>query len=132
MVAVWPAIHAERAALLADLDTLTAEQWATPSLCAQWSVKQVFGHIIATAQMTPAKFFLGMAGSGFRFGRYIEANVERFSAGTPAEMLATFRGLSTGPATRRARTTRGSARRSCTPRTSGVPSGCTVTTRSRR
>lgn len=93
MVAVWPAIHAERVALLAELEALTEEQWTTPSLCSQWSVKQVFGHIIATAQMTPPKFLLGMAGNGFRFDRYIAANVDRFSAGTPAEMLATFRGL---------------------------------------
>lgn len=93
MVAVWPAIHAERAALLADLEALTDEQWGARSLCSQWSVKQVFGHVIATAQMTPAKFFAGMAGNGFRFDRYIAANVDRFSAGTPVQLLATFRSL---------------------------------------
>jgi uncharacterized protein (TIGR03083 family) len=93
MVAVWPTIHVERAALLADLEPLTDEQWATRSLCSQWSVKQVFGHIIATAQMTPPKFFLGMIGSGFSFPGFIAKGVERFSAGTPAQMLATFRGL---------------------------------------
>lgn len=93
MVAVWPAIHAERNALLADLEPLTDDRWATPSLCSQWSVKQVFGHIIATAQMTPPKFFLGMAANGFNFGKFIGTNADRFSEGSPAQLLATFRGL---------------------------------------
>jgi len=35
MVAVWPAIHTERSALLADLEPLTDQQWAARSLCTQ-------------------------------------------------------------------------------------------------
>jgi hypothetical protein len=31
---VWQQIHAERAALAADLADLTDQQWVTPSLCA--------------------------------------------------------------------------------------------------
>lgn len=93
MVAVWPTIHAERAALLTDLEPLTDQQWAARSLCSQWSVKQVFGHIIATAQMTPPKFLLGMAGNGFRFDRFIMRTAEGFSAGSPADMLTAFRGM---------------------------------------
>ena len=30
----WPLVHAERAALAADLADLTDDQWAAPSLCA--------------------------------------------------------------------------------------------------
>ena len=93
MVAVWPAIHAERQALLADLESLSEQQWQMPSLCSQWTVKQVFGHIIATAQMTPPKFLAGMLGSGFNFAGFIEKNADRFSAGTPTEMLAAYRGM---------------------------------------
>ncbi len=93
MVAVWPTIHAERQALLVDLEPLSDEQWQTRSLCSQWTVKQVFGHVIATAQMTPRKFFTELIGSGFSFPRYIQKNVDRFSAGPPAELLDTFRGL---------------------------------------
>jgi Mycothiol maleylpyruvate isomerase N-terminal domain len=43
----WPLIHAEREALIADLGTLTDEQWATRSLCADWTVRDVLGHMIA-------------------------------------------------------------------------------------
>ena len=38
---VWPAIHAERTALAADLDGLGEDAWATQSLCAEWTVRDV-------------------------------------------------------------------------------------------
>jgi uncharacterized protein (TIGR03083 family) len=63
----WPTIHAEREALIADLTPLTAEQWATQSLCADWSVRQVLAHMTATAKMTPPKFAGKFIASGFRF-----------------------------------------------------------------
>ena len=31
----WPTIHEEREVLANDLSSLTDEQWATPSLCAE-------------------------------------------------------------------------------------------------
>jgi uncharacterized protein (TIGR03083 family) len=41
----WSLAHAERAALAADLAELTDEQWATPSLCTGFSVRQVLAHL---------------------------------------------------------------------------------------
>jgi hypothetical protein len=41
----WPTIHAERSALVADLESLTDAQWATPSLCAGWSVRDGQGRL---------------------------------------------------------------------------------------
>jgi uncharacterized protein (TIGR03083 family) len=63
----WPLIHAEREALADDLASLTDEQWATASLCPGWPVRDVLGHVIATAKMTPGAFFTGLAKAGFRF-----------------------------------------------------------------
>jgi uncharacterized protein (TIGR03083 family) len=55
---IWPTIHAERKALADDLAGLTAEQWATQSLCSEWNVHQVLAHQLSAAKMTPPKFFL--------------------------------------------------------------------------
>jgi len=93
--AVWPTIHAERTALAADLDGLTDEQWSTPSLCSGWSVREVLGHMTATAKMTPGRFFTGLLSSGFRFNALSAKNVARETAGTPADTLAAFRGTLT-------------------------------------
>jgi uncharacterized protein (TIGR03083 family) len=92
---LWPTIHAERRALLADVERLTEEQWSTPSLCSGWSVRDVLGHMTATATMTPGSFFAGLVGSGFRFHAMSAKNVARETAGTPADTVARFGGVLT-------------------------------------
>jgi uncharacterized protein (TIGR03083 family) len=89
--ALWPTIHAERAALAADLAGLTDEQWATPSLCAGWSVRDVLGHLTATAKLTSGGFITGLLASGLKFNDMSAKNVARETAGTPADTLAAFR-----------------------------------------
>ena len=91
----WPLIHAEREALAADLAELDDARWATPSLCGDWSVREVLGHMIVTAKMSPPKFIAGLVGSGFKFNDLADKNVRRETAGTPAETLAEFRRLVT-------------------------------------
>jgi len=87
----WPLIHAEREALAADLATLTDDQWATRSLCADWTVRDVLGHMTATAKMTPPAFFAGLTGAGFRFNAMNAKNVAREATPSPGDGLAEFR-----------------------------------------
>ncbi|MFD4179491.1 maleylpyruvate isomerase family mycothiol-dependent enzyme [Rhodococcus sp. NPDC058514] len=87
----WPTIHSERSALADDLDALSDEQWSTPSLCEHWSVWEALGHMTATAKMSPARFVLKMAGTGFRFEPMLAKEIARETAGTPADTLAQFR-----------------------------------------
>ncbi len=87
----WPLIHAEREALIADLATLTDEQWAARSLCASWTVRDVLGHMITTAKMTPPKFFISMARAGFRFNNMNAKGVAAEATAKPADGLAVFR-----------------------------------------
>jgi uncharacterized protein (TIGR03083 family) len=89
----WPLIQAEREALAADLAALDGARWGTPSLCAGWSVREVLGHMIATAKMTPPGFFIKLAGSGFSFSAMTAKEVRRETAGTPADSVAEFRRL---------------------------------------
>jgi uncharacterized protein (TIGR03083 family) len=87
----WPLIHAEREALVADLGTITDEQWAAPSLCAGWTVRDVLGHMIATAKMTPPKFLVSFAGAGFNFNKMTAKGVAREVTASPADGLGAFR-----------------------------------------
>ncbi len=86
----WPTIHAERKALAADLASLTDEQWATPSQCSGWTVREVLAHMTATAAMTPPKFFANLAGSGFRFNAMTAKEIAHGCEGTPADTLRRF------------------------------------------
>ncbi len=90
---VWPLVHAERAALAADLSDLSAEQWQTPSLCEGWTVHQVLAHQVATARMTPLGFLGALIGSGFRFSTFAEKGVASASAGGPGATLQAYRDL---------------------------------------
>jgi uncharacterized protein (TIGR03083 family) len=81
--------------LAADLAALTPEQWQTPSLCTGWTVHDVLAHMVATAKETPAGFFVGMIGSGFRISRFTEKRIAVEGAGGPAATLAAFRGVET-------------------------------------
>ena len=65
----WQMIRDERASLVDALAGLPDEDWGKPSLCAGWTVREVVGHMTATANMTPPKFFGKMAASGFDFQR---------------------------------------------------------------
>ncbi len=87
----WPTIHDEREVLAKDLSSLTDEQWGTASLCAGWTVRDVLGHMTATAKMTPPKFFLALAGAGFRFNEMTAREIAQETGGTPADNLAEFR-----------------------------------------
>ena len=42
---VWQAVDAHRRAVVAMLERLTDEQWEEPSLCDEWTVRDVAGHL---------------------------------------------------------------------------------------
>ena len=87
----WPTIHAERKALAGDLESLTDTQWATPSLCGDWTVRQVLGHMAAAARTTQGGFLGKMIAAGFRFNAMSEKDVARETQGPPSETLARFK-----------------------------------------
>ena len=94
MVDTWPMIEAERRSLVDGLADLPEPDWSRPSLCAGRTVRDVVGHLIATASMTPPQFVVKLAGSGFRFERMTDREIERVTAGrTDADLVATMRSL---------------------------------------
>lgn len=90
---IWPTIHAERRALADALSDLTPEQWATPSLCAGWTVHDVLAHQLSAAKMTPPKFFINFAAARFDLDRFAGKQVKREGAGGPEATLAAFRAV---------------------------------------
>ncbi|RAY13004.1 hypothetical protein DPM19_21055 [Actinomadura craniellae] len=87
----WPLIHAERAALAADLASLTDERWATPSLCAGLTVREVLAHLTAAARLTPVRWLAGVIRCRFDFDRQVAMRLAEQLGSTPAETLERFR-----------------------------------------
>jgi uncharacterized protein (TIGR03083 family) len=88
---VWQMIHAERAALAADLDSLDEARWATPSLCGEWTVRDVLAHMTATAKISAPAFFGKMITSGFNLKKVQAKDIAAERGATPSDTLAGFK-----------------------------------------
>lgn len=123
MTDIWTTIAAERGALADDLTTLTPAQWDTPSLCSKWTVRDVLAHLSATASMSPGKFFVGMARSGFNFAKFSKGQLAQHrstAAPTRPRRWPTSAVCSTAPPRRRVPRSPGWARLSSTAPISGA------------
>jgi uncharacterized protein (TIGR03083 family) len=89
--ALWPLVHAERAALAADLADLTEEQWATTSLCTELSVREVLAHITASANLNPVRWMAGVIRCRFDFDKMVAMRLAEHLGATPAETHVRFR-----------------------------------------
>jgi uncharacterized protein (TIGR03083 family) len=90
MADMMPMIHAERGSLADFLGTLTPEQWTARSWCDKWNVQEVVGHLVAAGNITAGHFFSGLAMQRFSFDRFVDKDLRRYAAGTPADVKERF------------------------------------------
>ena len=91
----WKLIHHERQALAETLDSLSAEQWAAPSLCAGWSVQVAAGHVVAGAEQTGPAFLRDLAAAGFRFNTMIDRVARDRGTAPPGDLIRRLRATTT-------------------------------------
>jgi uncharacterized protein (TIGR03083 family) len=85
-------IEAERRELADMLGDLRPEQWAGPTLCAGWRVREVVAHLTMPFRMTVPRFLLGMVRSGGDFNRMADRQARRDTARlSDAQLLASLR-----------------------------------------
>jgi len=56
----------QRESLLAMLETLAPPEWNTQSLCAEWRIRDVVGHLVSETTMTISKLVRARSSPGFR------------------------------------------------------------------
>ncbi|MDG9726933.1 MULTISPECIES: maleylpyruvate isomerase family mycothiol-dependent enzyme [unclassified Streptomyces] len=88
---VWPLIHAERTALAADLADLTDERWATSSLCAGLTVREVLAHLTAGASLNTLRWLAGVVRCRFDFDKQVAVRLAEQLGPAPAGTLERFR-----------------------------------------
>lgn len=84
---IFDTVTAERRALVERLESLTDDEWETPSLCTGWTVKHVLAHLVTSFEMSVPR----MAAYVVR-ARGIHAAVDRAARDiaddhTPSELL---------------------------------------------
>jgi uncharacterized protein (TIGR03083 family) len=86
----------QRRRLLKLLGALTDEEWAAPSRCAQWSVKDVVSHLVSTDQFWAISLPSARQGEPTRFLATFDPVaspaqlVDRMRDASPAEVLAQY------------------------------------------
>lgn len=92
---VWSMIHEEREALHRDLQSLSQSQWDSPSLCEQWSVREVVAHLTAAASVGRIRWFASVFGARFNFDLHNRRRLNEHLGPTPADTLENFRRIIT-------------------------------------
>ncbi|HNP58203.1 MAG TPA: maleylpyruvate isomerase family mycothiol-dependent enzyme [Gordonia sp. (in: high G+C Gram-positive bacteria)] len=83
---------AERRRLADLLGGLTPEQWAHPSLCEGWRVREVVAHITLAYRHSGLRVVAGILASGGNFNRYADKIARKDTATTSdAELLESLR-----------------------------------------
>ncbi len=90
--AVDAAVSAERHRLADSVADLTDEQWATPSLCAAWTVRDVVAHLTVTTRLTVPRLLWAAVRARGSFDRMeVDLAAQRAAAYSPAELVAQLR-----------------------------------------
>ncbi|WP_228538772.1 maleylpyruvate isomerase family mycothiol-dependent enzyme [Nocardia sp. XZ_19_385] len=88
-------VHAERAALAADLADLDDQQWGQQSLCGSWVVEEVVAHLTAAASIGRRRWLFSVLGARFDFDKHNNRRLAEHRGATPAETLQRFRAIRT-------------------------------------
>jgi uncharacterized protein (TIGR03083 family) len=89
----WATLAAERRTFADVLDELTPPQWATPSLCDAWTVREVAAHMMVGPSGSTGAFLLAMVRARGRFAVANRLLAARGAARPTSEIAEDFRRL---------------------------------------
>lgn len=86
---IWQHVDRQRAAAADLAASLTPEEWAAPSLCAGWRVREVLAHL--TLEPTPRVALVEMLRARGSFHRMTDGHARRVAARPTDEVVALLR-----------------------------------------
>lgn len=89
--AAWRWLESERRAFADLLDGLTAQEWATPSLCEGWSVRDVVAHMMVGPTGSMRSFAVAMVRARGNFDRANHLLAVRAGTRPTTELAEAFR-----------------------------------------
>lgn len=92
-----PAIADERRRVADLVESLTADQLDVPSLCGDWTVRQVAGHLLAAVDTPPGSVLPLLLRSGFNIHKANARLAVRTAARPPDEIAARLRANAENP-----------------------------------
>ncbi|MFI0355869.1 maleylpyruvate isomerase family mycothiol-dependent enzyme [Actinomadura sp. 9N407] len=92
--AMWRVLDDERAGLADLLASLTPQQWAHPSLCAGWTVREVAAHLSLGSRIGLGTFLIEIVRARGGFDRLVDGTARREAARPRDELVAALRAAS--------------------------------------
>lgn len=87
----WDAIATERLRFADEVDALTPEQWETPSLCGDWTVRQVVGHLVMPHETPRRTVLLEVARDRGNFDRAVSRLAVQAAARPTGDLVSAMR-----------------------------------------
>jgi uncharacterized protein (TIGR03083 family) len=88
---VWATVAAERRRLADQMEGLSIEQWAEPSLCGAWTVREVFAHLVVAQNVSMPAFLVAFTTARFNFDRANAALAHREANRPTSQLIADLR-----------------------------------------
>ena len=88
-----PEIAAARKSLVSTLESLKPQDWDAPSLCSEWAIRDVVGHLLHQYDLYrhPLRV-VGVVRAGFRVNRYLANEGRRFGEREISELVSALEG----------------------------------------
>jgi uncharacterized protein (TIGR03083 family) len=83
-----PLATQERACFVELLETLTSEQWRTPTLCTGWCVHDLVAHVISFDELGAPDLLRRLARAGFNPDRANAIGLDEYRRRSPEELVA--------------------------------------------
>jgi uncharacterized protein (TIGR03083 family) len=87
---VWRHTHKQRGSLAALLRDLSDEEWAVPSLCQGWTVRDVAAHVMRSVTVSPVETAVALVRFRGRYNTLVAEDARRAARRPVAELIADF------------------------------------------
>jgi uncharacterized protein (TIGR03083 family) len=88
----WTMVADARTDLTNYLETLSDQQWDAQSLCGEWRVRDVVGHVVESTRKFPyGALVTGMFKAGFNIDNMVATSAKGEGAKTPEQLLKAMR-----------------------------------------
>lgn len=88
---LWPVTIEARRSLLTDFESLEDSQWDVPSLCGEWTIRQMLGHLILAARPPGRRYVVAVAKAGGNFDKANRVLAVAEAERPVAELLSDYR-----------------------------------------
>src|ERR1019366_3189785 len=91
MTDTFTLIAQQRRAVADVLETLTGDEWGSPSLCGGWRIQEMAAHLTMPFRVSNPRFFLGVVGAGGNIAKVMDKFAKGHSSEPPEQLIACLR-----------------------------------------